>query len=218
MPDFFLHFFKNLSSKKYYIKADKRLKMLIPSLVLLILTTVVFFWYQLVSDFSRVYIIDDINKVPFNNTGLLLGTNKELSDGRPNMYFFNRIQAATELYRAGKIQHIIVSGACHGDSYNEPDDMKAELIRNNVPADIIYPDYRGSRTLDSVIRSREIFGQNSITVISQQFHNERAIFIARNKGIDAIAFNAKDLPFHIGFITNCREIIARIRLFFDIYT
>lgn len=97
----------------------------------------------------------------------------------PNTYFDNRIRAATDLYKSGKIQYIIVSGDNSTKDYNEPEDMQTALVQQGIPKDKIIPDHAGFRTLDSVIRAKEIFGQTQLVIISQKFHNERAVFLAR---------------------------------------
>jgi SanA protein len=135
----------------------------------------------------------------------------------PNQYFYNRIKAAVELYESGKIDRIIISGDNSTKYYNEPQDMKEALMEHGIPENRIYQDYAGFRTLDSVIRCKEIFGQNQITIISQKFHNARAVFIARHHQIEAIGYNAKDVNKAAGFKTNVREILARVKLFIDLY-
>lgn len=151
------------------------------------------------------------------NVGLLLGTSKYSSNGQPNLYFFNRIDAAVKLYKAGKIKYIIVSGDNRSVKYNEPMIMKRELIKHGIPAEVIFVDYAGFRTLDSVIRAREIFGQTTFIIISQEFHTKRAVFIARRSGIEAFGYNAEDVRMYNGFFTRIREIFARVKVFLDIY-
>lgn len=155
-------------------------------------------------------------KIPYNKVGLLLGTSKKARSGNVNLYYKYRIQAAVRLFKAGKIDYILVSGDNSTRYYDEPTTIKKDLINAGIPADRIYLDYAGFRTLDSVVRSKEIFGQSSITVISQQFHNERAIYIAGRKGIKAVGFNAKDVNVNYGFKTKVRERFARVKMMLDI--
>lgn len=161
-------------------------------------------------------ITSDIRNLPNEKVGLLLGTSKTLDNGNPNPYFVYRIEAAAELYHAGRIKNIIVSGDNSRKNYNEPEDMKNELIKAGVPADKIYEDFAGFRTLDSVVRAKEIFGQNSFIIISQRFHNERAVYIAHQFEIDAYGYNAKDVSQYSGFKTNAREKLARAKVFWDL--
>lgn len=155
-------------------------------------------------------------EIPKNKVGLLLGTAKYLSNGQENLYYKYRIQAAVELYKTGKIEYILISGDNSRKTYDEPTQMKEDLVAEGIPASKIILDYAGFRTLDSVVRCKKIFGQDDITVISQQFHNERAIYIAEHKGIKAVGFNAKSVSKRYGFKTNLREKLARVKMLLDL--
>lgn len=151
-----------------------------------------------------------------NRVGLVLGTSPKLVNGRKNLFFQYRIDAAVKLFRSGKIDYLLVSGDNGSRYYDEPTAIKKALMEKGIPEDRIYLDYAGFRTLDSVVRAKEIFGQCSFTVISQQFHNERAIFLARFKGIEAIGFNARDVKGRNGLKVKIREVLARAKVFVDI--
>jgi SanA protein len=166
---------------------------------------------------SNKYVYNNTTDVPKNKVGLLLGTSKYVVGGRPNLYFQYRIKAASELYFSGKVSYLIVSGDNSTINYNEPMMMKNTLVEKGIPKDRIYLDYAGFRTLDAVVRAREIFGQDSYTIISQPFHNKRAIFIARNKGINAIGYNATDVSGIASTRVKLREYLARVKLFIDLY-
>ncbi|MBN1950278.1 MAG: YdcF family protein [Bacteroidales bacterium] len=155
-------------------------------------------------------------KVPHNKVGLLLGTSKFLVSGQINQYYQYRIDAAVKLYKAGKIDFILISGDNSQKHYDEPTTMKNDLVERGIPAERIVLDYAGFRTLDSIVRSRAIFGQKSITIISQKFHNERAIYIADKKGIKAVGYNAKDVTAYYGFKTRVRENFARVKMLLDL--
>jgi SanA protein len=167
---------------------------------------------------SGPFIYNNLNEIPFNKVGLILGTSKNFRGGAPNIYFDNRMHAAVSLFKAKRIRYIIVSGDNRKASYNEPVMMKKELVRLGVPDTAIFLDYAGFRTFDSVIRCREIFSQNSISIISQRFHLERAIYISHYYGIGAIGFEAKDVSWSSGFRTKIRENFARVKVFWDIFT
>jgi len=154
--------------------------------------------------------------IPKNKVGLLLGTVKYLSDGRVNLYYQFRLNAAVELYKAKKIDFILVSGDNGSEGYDEPTDFKNDLIKAGIPEDKIYLDYAGFRTLDSVVRVKEIFGQTSVTIISQQFHNERALYLANHFEVDAIGFNAKGVSGKKAIKVQLREYLARVKVFIDI--
>ncbi len=189
----------------------------IVSICLLLVVILVFLADITISRNTKNYIYKDINQVPENKVGLVLGASKYIGE-RPNYYFKYRIDAALELYHAGKIRYIVVSGDNGRKTYNEPEDMKNDLIAGGIPDSVIYLDYAGFRTLDSVVRINKIFGQNSFTVISQPFHNERAVYIARKYGLDARGYNAKDVGRRSGFKTMQREKLARVKVFIDMLT
>ena len=165
---------------------------------------------------SEEYVTQNISKLPNEKVGLVLGTSKSLRNGSDNPYFFNRIEAAEQLFKSGKIKYIIVSGDNSTENYNEPEDMQNELIARGIPKTKIFLDFAGLRTLDSVVRAKEIFGQTSFIIISQRFHNERAVYIAQKKGIEAYGYNAKDVSKKAGFKTNLREYFARVKVFLDL--
>ena len=163
---------------------------------------------------KRVY--NSTNNIPYNKVGLLLGTSKFLQNGQLNLYYKYRINAAVSLFQSGKIDFILVSGDNSTKYYDEPSTIKKDLIKMGIPAKRIYLDYAGFRTLDSVIRCKEIFGQKSITIISQQFHNERAIYIAKQKDINAVGYNAQDVSIRYGLKTQLREKLARVKMIIDL--
>ena len=165
------------------------------------------------------YLYHSAAQIPVHKAALLLGTSPTLADGRTNLYFTHRIQAAAELYRAGKVRYIIVSGDNRKHGYNEPEAMKAALIAQGIPAERIIPDYAGIRTLDSVLRARSVFGQTDYIVVSQKFHNERAVYLARAHGIRAVGYNAPDVHLYAGgFKTRVREYGARMKMYLDLLT
>jgi SanA protein len=166
---------------------------------------------------SKDHIYHNIQNIPKKNVALVLGTSKYISNGKENPYFTNRMNTAASLFRSNKINYILVSGDNSEIYYNEPINMKKELIKRGIPDSIIYLDYAGFRTLDAVIRAKEIFNQDEFIIVSQKFHNERAVYIARKKGINAIAINADDIEVIEGMKTRIRELFARVKVFIDIY-
>lgn len=196
------------------------LKKILYSLLTLILifgATILFCNYTITnSSKGRTY--NSINEIPKNRVGLILGTAKWLTSGRPNLYYSNRIIATVDLYNAKKIAYVLVSGDNGSIYYNEPKAIKKDLIEAGIPEEKIFLDYAGFRTYDSMIRSKFIFGLENVTVISQKFHNDRAIYIAKQKGINAIGYNAKDISVANGFKVQLREYFARVKVFIDLYT
>jgi SanA protein len=189
-------------------------------LLLLVLLPVLFIITAcniIISRYARDKLYNDVNSIPENKCGLMLGTSKYISKGKPNPYFTARVQAAAALYRAGKIRYLIISGDNRHVSYNEPREMRRALVAEGIPDSILYSDYAGFRTFDSMVRAKEIFGQTRITIITQPFHNMRAVFIAKHFGIEAIGFNAADVSTARGLKTQFREVFARTKVFLDIY-
>lgn len=159
---------------------------------------------------------NEVSKIPSNKVGLVLGTAKMLVDGGANPYYTNRIQATIALYSAGKISFVLVSGDNGSIYYNEPNTIKKDLVNGGIPAEKIFLDYAGFRTLDSMVRAKYIFGLESVTVISQEFHNERAIYLADKKRLKAIGFNAKGISGKEGIKVQFREYFARVKVFIDL--
>ena len=159
-----------------------------------------------------------VDSVPHNKVALLLGTNPLNRWGRPNSYFTNRINTAAELYHAGKVDFIIASGDNHTKLYDEPTAMRDSLIAHGVPENRIILDFAGFRTLDSVVRAKEVFGCDSLTIISQADHNARALYLAEANGMEAVAISA---PLRAGRWVRTRlalrEWLARDRMMLDIW-
>jgi len=214
MPEIILkNFFK--SKRKFIIQNRKRL-LLYGFLFFVFEISTIYFSDRLISKSSK-NTYTSVDKIPYNRVGLVLGTSKYLKNNHVNLYYKYRVQAVVKLYKSKKIDFVLISGDNSTKDYNEPEDFKLDLIKLGIPSAKIILDYAGFRTFDSVIRSREIFGQNSITIISQKFHNERAVFIARKNNINAVAFNAKSVSRRYGFKTMLREKLARVKTVLDIY-
>ncbi len=165
---------------------------------------------------SRGRLFSQAADVPAAKVGLVFGTTDRLVDGRENLYFRYRMDAAAELWNAGKLETLIVSGDNRTPWYNEPEKMKEALVARGIPADRIVCDPSGLRTLDSVVRAKEIFGTDTVILISQRFHNERAIYLAKANGITAYGYNARDVETQAGLKTRIREIGARVKMWLDV--
>ncbi|MEY2985895.1 MAG: hypothetical protein RJB24_124 [Candidatus Parcubacteria bacterium] len=165
----------------------------------------------------KLFIFDDVDKIGEHKVGLVLGTSEKTVGGRANPFFVNRIEAATKLYQAGKIKKILVSGDNAEVSYNEPKAMQIALLDKGIPKEDIVLDYAGFRTLDSVIRARDVFGQNDLIIISQEFHIKRAVYIARTLGIDAQGFIADEVSMTFNARTQVREVLARTQAWMDVH-
>ncbi|MHA4847807.1 SanA/YdcF family protein [Flavitalea antarctica] len=157
----------------------------------------------------------DVALLPYNNVGIVLGTGRTIPGGFINPYYRYRVDAAAELWKKQKVRFLVISGDNSTDDYNEPADFRTDLIKAGVDSARIYPDYAGFRTFDSMVRLKKIFGQDSATIISQQFHNERALYIAGREGIVAVGFNARDVSIENSTRVQLREKFARVKLFVD---
>ena len=162
-------------------------------------------------------VFSDIEQLPDHQIGLVLGTSHRSVGGGPNPFFQNRIKTAARLYALGKIDHFILSGDNSTVFYNEPLEMQKALIKKGVPASAITLDYAGLRTLDSIVRSKKIFGQNKITIITQPFHSYRALFISRYYDMDAVAMVADEPELDRTFKVRLREYLARTKAVLDLY-
>ena len=165
----------------------------------------------------------DIDSIKNNQVGLLLGTTPQARFDRITNYFFiYRIDAAEQLYKAGKIEKILISGDENSlDGVNETECMRDSLMARGVPANAIILDGKGYRTIYSVININKVYGLKSFTIISQKFHNERAIYQAEHLGLDVEniqAYNAKDPKSRRAYLTTIREYFARVKMFMDLIT
>lgn len=202
-----MKFFKSIFNKK-------TLKIFISLIILF--SICLYFANRTIKLKSNPFLFNEIDKVKPLKTGLVLGTSKHLGNGSINPFYQNRLIAAKNLYFQNKIKQLIVSGDNSSKYYNEPQDMKDDLIKMGVPDSVIFLDYAGFRTFDSMVRLKAIFNQDSAIVISQQFHNERAIYIAQQKNIFVYGYCAKDVSQSIGFKTYLREYFARLKVFVDL--
>lgn len=157
-----------------------------------------------------------VSDIPKNKVGLVLGTARGLMEGGLNPFYTHRIEAVVALFEAGKIEYVLVSGDNGSPYYNEPINIKKDLMKAGIPEERIFLDYAGFRTLDSMVRAKAVFGLDSVTVISQEFHNERAIYLADKKGLKAIGFNAQDIAGQQGQKVRFREYFARVKVFLDL--
>lgn len=157
----------------------------------------------------------DLDHLPQNDVGLVLGTSRNRGNGL-NEFYAHRIDAAAQLYRNGKIRHIIVSGSNPSKYYNEPEVMRRDLVEAGVPTDSITEDRGGLRTLDSVVRAHKVMGQTSFTIISQRFHAARAVYIGTSRGLDVVAYCAQDASGPVLLSSRMREYGARMMAMWDL--
>ena len=170
-----------------------------------------------VIDSCQKFCYADVAMLPEYETALLLGAAKVTPSGVPNLYFRARVDTAAKLFHAGKIKHILISGDNSRQDYDEPTDIKNDLLELGVPDVAMTLDYAGFRTLDSVLRAKRVFKKDRFIIITQTGHAERAIYIARKHGIEATAFIAPEPEIKWLVARNRkREKYARIAAWIDV--
>jgi SanA protein len=205
-----------ISLKSFFRPVSRRLRIALSVTLVVGIAFVLFANLRIISA-HRDRLYSDVSQIPARETGLVLGANRVLGDGRPNLHFVSRMDATAELYRAGKIKRVIVSGDNGRRDYDEPSMMKEALVARGVPASAIICDYAGFRTLDSVVRAHTVFGLKECIIITQRYHNTRALEIAGATGLDALGFCAKDVIFRHSVRTELREVASRTVAVLDLY-
>ena len=163
---------------------------------------------------SSIY--SDIKKIPAKKAALVLGTAKYISKGKQNYFYTYRIRAAVKLWKAKKVDAIVVSGD-KSTYYDEVTTMFKDLIKAGVPSKYITKDYFGFRTLDSIVRANKIFDLDDYIIVSQKFHLNRALYLAHAKGQKAIGFVAKSIEgTKAAKKMEDREALAQIKAYLDI--
>lgn len=166
---------------------------------------------------SHSSVFHDVGAIKANEVGLILGTSKKIAPNRANLHFLHRVEAGAELYKKGKVKHLLVSGDNSTVYYNEPRDMKKALMELGVPKEAITSDYAGFRTFDSVVRAGKVFGLKEFTIVSDGFHVPRAVFLARSQGLEVVALASRDVAGKGAFKAKSREWLARVKAVLDVY-
>lgn len=206
----------------------KRTKIIawIAGILVILCIALMFVCNQIVVNNANGKLFSEIDSIKYNKVGLLLGTTPQTRIGRITNYFFvYRIDAAERLYKAGKIENILISGDEHSlDGVNEPECMRDSLVARGVPASAIILDGKGYRTINSIVNANKKYGLTWFTIISQEFHNERALFLVKHLGVEEgyisgiQAYNAKMPKSRRAFLTTIREYFARVKMYWDLLT
>jgi SanA protein len=167
--------------------------------------------------FAAPYLAEDPAALPAVEVALVLGAAPIGPEGGPNRYLEYRLDAAAALWRAGKVRYLLVSGDRRPPDYDEPSAMRTRLIARGVPATAIYRDFEGVRTRDSIVRARSVFGLQRLIVVSQAFHANRAIFLARHDGIEAWGLAARDVDHAYSIFTELRRYPSALRAYYDVW-
>jgi SanA protein len=167
--------------------------------------------------FAAPYVTADPAALPEIEVALVLGAAPIGPEGGPNRYLEYRLDAAAALWRAGKVKYLLVSGDRRPPDYDEPSVMRARLVARGVPERAIYRDFGGRRTRDSVLRARAVFGQRRLIIVSQDFHANRAVFLARHEGIEAWGLAARDVAHAYSVFTELRRYPSALRAYYDVW-
>ncbi|ANB06281.1 hypothetical protein SAM40697_2321 [Streptomyces ambofaciens] len=144
--------------------------------------------------------------VPRSEVAVVFGAG--LWDGEPSPYLAHRLDAAAGLYRAGRIEVVLVTGDNSREEYDEPDAMRAYLVRRGVPDGRIVSDYAGFDTWDSCVRAKKIFGVDRAVLISQGFHIRRAVALCQEAGVVSYGVGVDDAHDATWYYGAAREIAA----------
>lgn len=189
------------------------------AIAVIVLATTLLSWgaQRRLESLAESFVTNDPARLPVMDVALVLGAAPIGPEGGPNRYFEYRLDAAAALWRTEKIRYLLVSGDNRSADYDEPTAMRAGLIARGVPAERIYRDSAGVRTRDSILRAEEVFGQKRLIIVSQHFHLARAIFLARQEGIEAWGFAARDVDRPYSVLTTLRRYPSALRAYYDVW-
>lgn len=138
-------------------------------------------------------------------------------DGSMSTMLADRVRRAEELWKAGKVERILVSGDHHTWAYDEPGTMRKALVRSGVPARAVFEDHAGFDTWETMVRARSVFGVRRALLVTQGFHMPRALFLADAAGIDATGVTADLHPYGAqGRKSDVREVLSRVKALADV--
>lgn len=160
---------------------------------------------------DRIY--TDVNSIPRARVAVVLGT-RVYPSGKPSWVLRDRLDTAIALYRAGKVEKLLMSGDNRFHHYNEPKRMMEYAVKHGVPAEDVAADYAGRRTYDTVYRAKHIFGLDEFIVVSQEFHLDRTLFLCDRLGVKAYGMASKK---QVGRQTRIREALACVGAVVDVY-
>jgi len=191
---------------------------MIIAIVILITTGLLVGFALLVTNISAAGKIMDADEAPSKKVAIVFGAGLQ-HDGRPTAVLQDRVAAAAELYFAGKVEIILMSGDNRFVDYNEPGAMRAYAIELGVPDEAIVLDYAGRRTYDTCYRAKAIFGVKDALLVTQKFHLPRTLFICRSLGINSIGVIADRRVYRSYALTywRLREIPAQIVALYDVW-
>ena len=156
--------------------------------------------------------------VPVRRVAIVFGAEVR-RDGTPSVVLKDRVEAAVDLYRSGKVEKLLMSGDNRFADYNEPESMRQYALTLGMPDADIVLDYAGRRTYDTCYRAKEIFSVDSAILVTQGFHMPRSLFLCNAFGIDAVGVESENYYYlkRSRLIWNTREILATVQSVLDVY-
>ena len=173
-------------------------------------------WPWLVSSYYQPFIYSP-DESPPERVAIVFGA-RIYTDGRLSAMLHDRVETAVQLYHAGKVQKLLLSGDNRFEGYNEPGRMRDYALSRGVPAEDVQLDYAGRRTYDTCYRAKAVFQLDSAVLVTQDFHLPRALFTCRSLGVEAVGVSADLRQYHrisIGW-SKTREFLATIKALFDV--
>lgn len=164
---------------------------------------------------GNIYTTQNMENVPTHTVAVVLGARVH-SDGRLSSALKARVDAAIELYKAGKVQKLLMSGDNRTVRYNEVSAMRNYAIDQGIPSDDIVRDFAGFRTYDSIYRAKELWDLDGFVIVSQRFHLPRALYIAQRLGLEATGVAASERRYSPHPRTIWRERFAWILAWLDV--
>ncbi|HQJ41062.1 MAG TPA: ElyC/SanA/YdcF family protein [Exilispira sp.] len=192
----------------------KIIKNILCTIIILVVLFFTFDMYVSISSNKKIY--KDLNSLPDKEYGVLLGTSKYTKNGKINVFYKNRIDAAKDILINDKISRIIASGDNRNFRYNEPMKMQQDLVKSGISEDRVIIDPDGFRTLYSMLNIAKKYNIKEAIIVSQRFHLQRAIFIGKFLGLELIGYEAKNVSGMANIKIQVRERGARLKMIFDI--
>lgn len=201
------------------MKLRRRIALIVAAALSVLLAGVFFIHYRLHRHDHLIIQLAEVNTSAWKTPRIALVFGAGVySDGTPSPMLEDRVRAAAELYQAGKVDRILVSGDNRFANYNEPKAMREYLISHAVAPQDVIADYAGRSTYETCLRAKEIFGVRQALLITQRFHLSRALYLARSFDLDVqgVVADRQDYGSHLEF-QQWREVAAEMKAFFNVH-
>jgi SanA protein len=185
---------------------------------LLLLGLLILFLPRIVTSIYAIFKTYSVEDVPVDQVAIVFGAGLR-RDGTPTAILRDRVDTAAQLYFAGKVEKLLLSGDNRVADYNEPESMRQYARSLGVPDEALVLDYAGRRTYDTCYRAKAIFGVESAILVTQKFHLSRALFTCNGLGLKAVGVEANNYYYlkRSRLYWNVREQFATVGAFWDVY-